>query len=617
MDVVTFPVRLLFGLARAPLFRAPAGRAISWLGAKALAAPAAALRQTLPVLPEASKDLEGGYLALGSAFEELAGLASELVSASRHVVAMASGRETGETDFERTLGVLAAPAEFLSLALTELPEVATSLSRASRQAGRLVALEQALEETLAPLRFTQLMFSVESASLSDQARESFGALTCQIGALHQRVQVSIRQHFDALVETRRSLSRAASELEQFSSSRLHELRERRECIEQTLARLAGEVRDSARREGQVTLTSDAMAAEVNRSVTAMQTQDIVAQKLEHASRGLADVAQTVHEIRCRDGVQCLRRVATVARIELAHLDATNHELVRSQAALSQAVHGIEARLKEMDNECLMLHQFQNVTASVDGTAQVLIDSIEGLREMTCDTLRITHRLEEILRPVQSAAGIVTGSVSDVAADIHRIALNAQVHAVQTGGRTGLEVLAEHIAGLAGETLRINAELCAGLTESVGEMAASTQRLARLRQSGEEALRACNEDAAREEASLHGFRDRVLAEMHRVGELLDRARAKTSGMLSNLDLNSVLEHIASARKKVEELAEAADALTPPLDPAYRHREVATLAHRYTMESERHTHRKVMQAMQPGAPVPEHCPEPELSSNIELF
>src|SRR5271165_2224392 len=533
---VTFPVQLLFRLARLPLVRLPARRAIAWLGAKALAGPAAELRHALTILPHASKDLERRYLGLGVALEELSQIAGELVTASRHVVAMASGRETGQADFERTLAVLATPSEFLGLALAELPEVGGSLSRASAKAGRLVAIEQALEQTLAPLRFTQLMFSVESASLSAEARESFGALTCQIGALHQRVQVSIRCHFDALLETRNSLSRAGSELEQFSAGRMRELRERRGRLEKTLAHLADQIREGTRRDAQITLASDAMAAQVNRAVTAMQTEDIVAQKLEHASHGLADVADAVKEIRCRDGVQCLQRVSTVARIELAQLDATNQELARSQAMLSEALSGIQARLKEMDDECLMLHEKQNITASVDGTAQVLIDSVEGLREMTGETLRIARRLEEILRPVESAANIVTGSVSEVAAEIHRIALNAQVHAVQTGGHTGLEVLAEHIAGLAGDTLRINAQLCSGLSESVAEMTASTSRLARLRQSGEQALRICNEDARQEEVGLHGFRDRVLAEMHAVSSLLDRAREKSSGMISNLDLN---------------------------------------------------------------------------------
>jgi hypothetical protein len=86
MDGVTVPVHFLFRLARLPLLRGPASRAISWLGAKALAAPAAGLRESLPVLPEASKDLERRYLVLGNALGELAGIAGELADASRRAM---------------------------------------------------------------------------------------------------------------------------------------------------------------------------------------------------------------------------------------------------------------------------------------------------------------------------------------------------------------------------------------------------------------------------------------------------------------------------------------------------------------------------------------------------
>ena len=610
-------MQFLSPLARLPLAKRPVRRVLAWLAAQALADPIAGLKRALPVLPRATEDLEKRYLALGAALEDLSRLAGGLVAGSRRVVAMASGHETGEADFERTLAVLASPLEYLGVALAELPAVAESLGRASAQAGKLVALEQSLELTLAPLRFTQLMFSVESAALSDQARESFGALTCQIGALHQRVQVSIRRHFEALVETRNSIGRAAHELEQFSSRRIGELTVRRGKIAGSLEQLADEVRQNVQRDIQLTSASGAMAAEVNRAVTAMQTQDIVAQKLDHAGRGLADVAGAVQDIRGQDGIECLHRVSTVARIELGQLDAVHEELARSQSMLAEAVLGIEARLKEMDDRCLMLHEFQNITASVDGTAQVLIDSVAAVREMTADTLGIARRLEEILRPVESAADIVTGSVSEVAAEIHRIALNAQVHAVQTGARTGLEVLAEHIAGLAGDTLRINSQLCAGLEESVGEMTAATARLTRLRASGEEALRVCGQDAAAEEATLHGFRDRVLEAMHGVGALLDSARKKSGEMLAALDLKTSMDHIAAARGAVEQLALAAEAMLPPGGAAIRTGEASGLTRRYTMASERHTHRKVLETLEPSAGVRRQEQVADLGANIELF
>jgi hypothetical protein len=616
---VTLAQRLLFRLAAQPLIGPPVARAIAWRAARALAQPAAHLKQALPFLPRASKDLEKKYLELGSALESLAQMARDLVKDTRYVVAMASGKETGEADFERTLGVLTLPAEYLSQALADLPEIAGSLRRAASEAGRLVALEQALERTLAPLRFTQLMFSVESASLSADARESFGALTNQIGALHQRVQSSLREHFESLMATRNSLTQAVGELERFSAERAGQLERRRGQVAETLALLSKEVSENARRDVQLTSTSEALSAEVNRAVTAMQTQDIVAQKLDHAQRGLSDAVQALEEVRVNARADRLRQFATVARIELAQLDAVSDELAHSQSTLGEAVSGIEGRLAQMDTECLMLHEFRNITASVDGTAQVLIDSLGALREMTADTLGVTRRLEEILRPVESAADIVTGSVSAVAAEIHRIALNAQIHAVETGAQTGLEVLAEHIAGLAGDTLQINAQLCTGLASSVGEMTASIARLARLREQGEKALRTCNQDGDREEASLHVFRDRVLAAMLEVGALLDRGRRQSTGMFSALDLSTAVTLISDVRQRVKQLADCATSMAPPPDQVNTPEQAAQVARRYTMASERQTHHKALRALQPSTASrsTEPAPDSQFGAGVEMF
>jgi hypothetical protein len=616
---VSLAQKLLCSLASRPFAGPLVLRAIAWRAGRALSQPAAQLERALSLLPQAAEELEKRYLEFGGALESLSQMAGELVAGARHVVAMASGQETGAADFERTLTVLAIPSEYLSRALADFPGITGSLRRASAEAGRLVALEQALERTLAPLRFTQLMFSVESAGLSAGTRESFGALTSQIGALHERVQVSLRAHFDALLETKDSLMQAVAELERFGAERAGQLELRRSQVAATLAALANEVRAGAGRDVQLKSTSEFLAAEVNRAVTAMQTEDIVAQKLDHAARGLGDALAAVRELRLNPRAERLHQCDTVARIELAQVDAVTVELAHSRSALAEAVTGIEARLSQMDDQCLRLHGLHNITASVDGTAQVLIDSLAALREMTAATLALTRRLEEILRPVESAADVVTGSISAVAAEIHRIALNAQIHAVQTGARTGLEVLAEHIAGLAGDTLEINAQLCAGLASSKGEMEAGMARLARLGEQGERAVRACDGDGAREESSLHEFRDRALAAMLGLAATLDRARRHSAGMLSAMNLDSAVALIAEVRRRVEELARSATSMAPPALATHTPQEAAYVERRYTMASERRTHHKVLQALQPSrvSQPAEAAPEAGFGAGAELF
>jgi hypothetical protein len=616
MNEVTVSPALLFRLASVPLLGPVASWLAGWTASRALALPAQDLRQALPLLAHATQNLEAQYLELGAALESQAEIAGQVVAGAQQVVGMACGKQTGHADFERAIGVLDGPMQYLRLVFAELPGIASALESAAAETGRLVALQQALERALAPLGITQLMFSVESAGLPEAARDAFSALTRQIGALHERVQNSLRRHSQALAETGRSLREAISALEQYGAQHGAELQRRRDSTAQILARLKQELAENAGRDVKLTSASQALAAEVNRAVTALQTQDMVAQKLDHASRGLAEAIQSVEQTCQSAGAGKLQQVGTVSRIELAQLEHVEAELNRSRDTLSQALDGIEARLAEMDDQCLMLHEFRSITASVDGTAQVLIDSLAALREMTADSLALIRRLEQILRPVEAAAGILTDSVSAVASEIHRIALNAQIQAVQTGQRTGLEVLAEHIAGLARDTLRINAELCSGLSRSVAGTNSGIAGLARLREAGDAALETCDRDGGREVASLHEFRDTILSEMHQVGALLDQARHKIAGMLSGLDLQVALGLIGDVRRRVEHLAACARDMAPP-QPAGAASEASGLARRYTMASERQVHRRVIEGLHPTSAHPLPEPASQLGAGIELF
>lgn len=617
--IMTFSCRELSRLASLPVLGPLLRRAVAQFACQGLAAPGRDLRQSVPLLPATSQDLERQYVELQHKLERLAALAGQLVSGARRLVAMACGKETGDASFDRTLAVLENPMDYLKLIVEEMPKLAAELQDSARQAVRLRGMEQALERILAPLGITQLMFKVESASLPAEAREVFDALAAQIGALHGRVQVSFRQHSEVLFRTQGSLNEAVASLERHRAERGAQLEMSGAEISKTLARLAEELNENSRRNVQLTTASDALAADVNRAVSAMQTQDIVTQKLEHASIGLGEAIDALGTPARIASPELLPKVATLARIEMAQLDAVETELLDSQCVLQEAISTITSRLGDMDDHCLMLAEFQHITASVDGAAQVLIDSLEGLREMVADTLSLTRQLEDTLRPVEATAGILTGTVSVVAVDMHRIALNAQIRAVQTGGQTGLEVLAEHTAELARVTLTINSEAGASLAETSAGLARSLGRLVQLRESGERALAICDSDGAAEEANLHRFRDSALNEVRRVGALLEEARHLGARMLEGLNFNAAIQRIRDVRKRVECVAKTAEAVAPSPAQSNSASEASGVARRYTMASERYVHARVLQGLEPSlSPTPEASPAPaEFGAGVELF
>lgn len=556
-----------------------------------------------------SRQLERTYLSFEKALEQLAAIAYEAVAKAGGLVNMAIGRETGAADFDRTMAVLRRPLDFLAETVAEMPRVAADLAVARTALAKTIALETALAATLAPLRFMQTMFRVESAILPLESREIFESLAQEIGGVAAKVGQSFREQFRALAEVESSLDRAVESMERYSRERGETLEKRQAEIASSLALMAEELSNNARRKTELCRASEDFSAGVNSAIMAMQTQDIVAQRLEHAVRGLGDAVEAHRAAESSPDPGTAGKISTLARIEMAQLDAVAAELKKSETTLRGAIGTVVAHLGGLDEESLLLTEFKHLTVSVDGVVEVMVDSIGALRDMTRETLDTVRRYEQELGPAENALTLLNDSVEQVARSLGRIALNAQIRAVQVGENTGLEVLASHTAELTREALRISGGLNGGFVETSARLNAGLGRLRRLREAGERAAVACATEGAAEEATLHAFRDATLVNVQHLGDLLKQARAVSRSILADCDLGPSIDVVLGVRAAIERLAEFADRLPLPVLVS----QAASAESRYTMSGERVVHHRVLCEL--GAEI---APAPvEAGSNSELF
>ena len=445
--------------------------------------PAAQVRRAVGRLPKVSAKLEKIYLSIQDEVERLASLAGRLVQEAHDLVRMASGRETGTVDFDRVLFLLERPLAFLNAAVIEMPVLAADLAAASATVVETMKLETALDRTLGPLKCIQTLFRVESVALPAESREIFLGLAAEITALVERVQESSGRQFQMLKEVGATLRDAVARMETHHRQQVHLLTARRTEIEATIQRMAEEAKANAQRKVQLTEVSTAFSTSVSGAITALQTQDIVAQRLQHAAAALNDALAAIDSARANPDEDAAGRIVSLARIEVAQIDEVIGELHKSESALRASTSNVVERVGRIDDECVLLGEFQHITVSVDGIVQVLIDSLATLRAMTAETLDIARRFDQLLEPAESALGRFTTSVDEVAASMRRIALNAQIRAVQIGGRSGLEVLASRTDDIARDALRISDAVSEGLSRCSAKVAAGIERLHRLRDSG--------------------------------------------------------------------------------------------------------------------------------------
>jgi hypothetical protein len=333
----------------------------------------------------------------------------------------------------------------------------------------------------------------------------------------------------------------------------------------------------------------------------MQTQDIVAQKLEHARGGIADVVQALDRCEAENETACFARVAVMTRVEVAQLDGVLAELEKSNASLHLSFGGIALLLEKLNAGTLLLAEFREMTASATGSIQGLLNSLAEVHEMVAVTLASTKVAEDSVLPVRNATEGLTNTVQGVAHEMHLIALNSQIQAIQMGEGTGLDVLAAHSTEVSQATTDISMEVTAKVSEVAAAVAEYSDRLSALRQSGERHQKELEQRGQQQETALHGLRDRTLDEFRATAAALDRAREFGAGMTTLLNLKPAVEEIEGVRTSVAELQRQSEAFEKAFALDESHVSLSNLEQKYTMASERRVHAEVLGRRAAATPV----------------
>ena len=358
-----------------------------------------------------------------------------------------------------------------------------------------------------------------------------------------------------------------------------------------------------------------VSGEVSRNigevVMSMQAHDMVRQQIEHVDQTLSELRE-----RLAAGSAGAGEVAAICELQAA-------QLRHAAAELDAAVRTIIGNLREVARKQSGLSR---ETGAMAGSAEQAGGSF--FTEMQKDISVVSAALLEsskVNRALCVAMGAVSETVGDIAgfvgdietigAEIKLIALNAQIKSAYTGDRgAALGVLAEAIQRLSIDAI----DHTTAVSGTLQNIIAVTERL----NSG-----VCRETSSleKEVGGMVTGLGSLLEVLRQVNEALQRSllgmdRAVT---LLSCDIDQVTAGI-TVHHKVSGVLEGAVlglggmlAQAQPLAPASgQGAELAELASRYTMHSERRIHESLLVG---GAlPIPAlSCQDDGLGDNVELF
>lgn len=576
-----------------------------------------------PVLAEINRELEAQFLEIGTHLENLSSLSGRVVSTGEELLRLATGQTDGDDFLRRAIDVLLPPVQVLDDSLSRAAAVIDHLCRHQEMITEVRRLEGVLDRIVAPLKFIQTAFRVESAGLDPEVRAVFLALTRDIEQLHAQVIGLFAEQFQSLSRAQEQISALVRRLRPQIKAHQQMSGDKKALIERTLEELRVALEENRRQDIRLVDAAQGLHGAVRNVVRSVQFQDITSQQLKHVDEAIDEMGQRLAQLperRTRAGEvtwnEACGFLGDAGTVQVAQIRAVEESLAGAENTIGQALAEIATRADAVDHECLTLRNFRTISIEGDGVVQVVLDSLDELARIIDRTYAMQNEVYETLRPLGNMASNLTGVIRGLSQSIRLIALNAQIQAAHVGSGTGLEVLSQRTCQIADEASAANNDSAVALEKLIGgfeEMVAESRRL----QEAVGAQKAWLEgEGGAVRQQLHAYRDRTLATFMELGGIMDCTRGAAKSALERLPF------AAPAQAKLDELAGTIEAFVKSVSRAAspRHHSgpvTADLRQKYTMASERQVHEAALS--QPGAaPVPVPVPAPGgATADITLF
>lgn len=478
--------------------------------------------------------------------------------------------------------------------LAALVEVAEALGKLHSQGSNISRVAMILKSS-------GCSFAVESAR-STQCQQSFGAFVEELRGLAEKISTIGDGIGSQSRETQQSLENLTCVI-QGNLEQLRKLTAQSEtAVRHSTEQMQGLLDSSHRALQEADQRTRQIARRAGDAVFHIQFGDIVRQRLEHVVAALEDASAADMDP---------GKAALILDIQHAQLEAMRTEIEETRTQLVGAFVGLA------DESSQLAEGVRGLAGSeTSGGGRTLFDGLKAELQRLEDLQRQGRKLcvqanDTSKRAIESAASLSRhlDEVQDINREMHLQALNAIIKTALLGeeGRT-LEVLSTHVhavfqesSGIVQETIRI--------LEQVRSSAHSTDT---------------GSGSTAENHDLQGGLEQIVKVHGEFQGISTSALALVEKQNSRLkDVTERLEFLVGLSGRLGEFNAGMRALratlpeASPVVPAEAEAELAPLSRRYTMESERAVHRRILGLTEPKPAVRAVQPAAQTDDNLDFF
>jgi methyl-accepting chemotaxis protein len=465
---------------------------------------------------------------------------------------------------------------------------------------------------------------IESARLGSEGR-GFSTLADDVEKLASNIVVhsaQIREKYQALEQVVHEATDKTREIITLQGACASQAKD---SIKANLSSMEEFLNASSDRAVEFAATSTEISSRVGEAVSSMQFHDIVRQRVEHVDEAFVEMERELESRRVADMERLAAWMGRVARLQSRQLAESGESFHVAIEGLKENLRGIGGAISSM---CGSMKMESGGADNVDDSPLQRVQ--QGIAEAMDGVQTYARQGEEIRSLMSDVAGIVKDmsafveDIEEVGAEIELIALNASVRAAHTGEKgAALGVLAIEIQGLS-----------ARARTHTGGVADVLTKVSRLSDVLVE-----HAEGSSNETEMGG----AIEELGSIVDKLSRGNAEVQSESGHLVLESqkmverihkltdrvvfhetMREKLVGFSRRAEELEAAIWNSFPEALEAELPEELRDKLDRYTMESERDTHRSIFgggtehdaSSGQDGGDV-ELFSDDDMDDNIELF
>ena len=391
------------------------------------------LRRQCGQVEQVAREVDGHFVALGEALEELFRDDAKIASQARELSVFVSDKKALVGAFQ----LFKKTTDLVDANLERTLEIGNQLDTVTHHLDQSRKHESGFSELVLVFWVLVTSIRIEAAMLSDAERDEVVLLAISMERVYRELKRLVDVHFVRLDGIRVLIVDICRQVERVREASRRRVKLSQDKIRALLATFQSTLDDVSRYCNSTSSQSEHIRESFNRVIVSLQYQDIIRQKLEQVAVTCARILAPADEAQLRLHLAFTHQVALVQQRQLAEaqqqltdtersiIEHSSQLLTSSELALNDTKKlraGLVSALSDSDATAAFLTQLTELRGAISSTseiAQVVTQAVDRVR---------AQLLEQLV------------TMTKFTMELRRIALNAQLHAARVSAGTALEEL---------------------------------------------------------------------------------------------------------------------------------------------------------------------------------